>query len=46
MKNHFRDLRNSIGINGCALKMIAKEISDKKKSDGLDFDRPEAGFDF
>ena len=46
MKSHFKDIRDTIGINGCALKMIHKEMNDKKNNDDIDFERPSIGFDF
>jgi hypothetical protein len=54
MKYHFKNLRDEIGINICALKMIQKDVNDtvdgnKFGSDnpfGLDFSRPEGGAAF
>jgi hypothetical protein len=53
MKYHFKNLRDEIGINISALKMIQKDVSDtidgNKQSEGafgLDFSRPEGGSAF
>lgn len=53
MKYHFKNLRDEIGINISALKMIQKDVNDtvdgNKSIDnpfGLDFSRPEGGAAF
>jgi len=47
LKAEFKGIRDTIGTNQCALKMISKEIMAKKQMDqDLDFDRPDAGFEF
>ena len=44
MRSHFKEIRDTIGMNTCALKLIRKEINDKRNNeDDLNFDRPEAG---
>ena len=46
MKSHFLEIRNSIGFNQVAVKMIRKDLSDQKGSHqegGLDFQKPKAG---
>jgi U3 small nucleolar RNA-associated protein 12 len=45
MKYHFKNLRDDIGINISAIKMIQKEVNevDKNMDFGLDFNRPEIG---
>lgn len=45
MKHHFKNLRDDIGINISAIKMIQKEVNDVDKNTefGLDFSRPEIG---
>lgn len=47
LKTHFKDLRDEIGVNISALKIIKKEVNEQKadgaaKRDdfGLDFSRP------
>jgi hypothetical protein len=53
MKYHFKNLRDEIGINISALKMIQKDVNEtvdgNKTIDnpfGLDFSRPEGGAAF
>lgn len=48
MKYHFKNLRDDIGINVSAIKMIQKEVNDMDKHTefGLDFSRPENGVAF
>lgn len=46
MKTHFKEIRDTIGFNNCAVKMLKKELNDQKaaKQDGgLDFEKPRAG---
>ena len=44
MRYHFKQIRDSVGMNTCAIKLIRKEMNDKRNNeDGLDFDKPEAG---
>lgn len=46
MKTHFKDIRDTIGFNNCAVKLFKKELSDQKaakEEGGLDFARPRAG---
>jgi hypothetical protein len=41
MKSYSKEVRDTIGINICALKMIKKEMNQKKENDEqLDFSRP------
>jgi len=48
MKSHFKELRDEIGINVCALKLIQKDVNDHRnfadETGGLDFNKP--SFDF
>lgn len=53
MKYHFKNLRDEIGINICALKLIQKDVANtvdgnksKENPFGLDFSRPEGGAAF
>jgi hypothetical protein len=47
MKSHFKDMRDRVGLNDCAIKILRKELSDSKNkdiaNDGLNFSRPTAG---
>ena len=47
MKQHFKELRDEVGINVCALKVVQKEVREQRTSGeaaGLDFSKP--SFDF
>ena len=46
MKHTFKEMRDMIGVNQSALKIIRKEADQKKYQDDLDFQRPTAGFEF
>lgn len=53
LKTHFKDLRDVIGVNVCALKIIKKEINEQKAEGAvkreefdLNFSKPESGFEF
>ena len=43
MKTHFKDIRDIIGMNNCAVKLMKKEINTSKAirdESGLDFAKP------